>query len=274
MINMAAMPIYSKNLKNLLLQNQLTDDLETWYVALCVWVLPRLFKLSPWVDLDPFYAKVKFGHIGFCMGKSENYLFFRKYCSLRSQSCSKHSAKWVYEVGWVSKVKVILWPSSKVTQISKLKLVFLKNSLAIWNQSSYESLKETKNENKIQMSWVTWLTWPPCPYVVKTLKNLLLQNQLTDNLETWYVALCMWVLPRLFKLSPWLDLDPFYAKVKFGHIGFCWEKMKIIYFLETIAALGLKVARSIQLNEFMKLGEYQRSRSFFDLHQRSLRFQS
>ena len=38
-------------------------------------VLPRLFKLSPWVDLDPFYAKVKFGHIGFCMGKSENYLF-------------------------------------------------------------------------------------------------------------------------------------------------------------------------------------------------------
>ena len=28
------------------------------------------------LDLDPFYAKVKFGHIGFCMGKSENYLFF------------------------------------------------------------------------------------------------------------------------------------------------------------------------------------------------------
>ena len=27
--NMAAMPIYGKNLKNLLLQNQKTDDLET-----------------------------------------------------------------------------------------------------------------------------------------------------------------------------------------------------------------------------------------------------
>ena len=39
-------------------------------------VLPRLFKSVPWVDLDPFYAKVKFGHIGFCMGKSENYFFF------------------------------------------------------------------------------------------------------------------------------------------------------------------------------------------------------
>ena len=42
------------------------------------------------------------------------------------------------------------------------------------------------------------------------------------------------------------DLDPFYAKVKFGHIAaFVWEKVKIIYFLETIAALGLKVAWSI-----------------------------
>ena len=58
--NMAAMPIYGKKktLKNLLLQNQLTDDLETWYVALSMRVLPRLYKLWPWVDLDLFYAKV------------------------------------------------------------------------------------------------------------------------------------------------------------------------------------------------------------------------
>ena len=37
MTKMAAMPIYMvKTLKNLLLQNQLTNDLETWYVALCM----------------------------------------------------------------------------------------------------------------------------------------------------------------------------------------------------------------------------------------------
>ena len=36
MTNMAVMPIYGKNLKNLLLQNQLTDDFETLYVALCM----------------------------------------------------------------------------------------------------------------------------------------------------------------------------------------------------------------------------------------------
>ena len=32
-----------------------------------------------------------------------------------------------------------------------------------------------------------------------------------------------------------------------------WEKVKIIYFLEIIAAIGLKVALSIQLNGLMKL---------------------
>ena len=40
--NMAAMPIYGKNLKNHLLQKQQTNDLETWYVALSIRVLPRL----------------------------------------------------------------------------------------------------------------------------------------------------------------------------------------------------------------------------------------
>ena len=57
------------------------------------------------------------------------------------------------------------------------------------------------------------------------------------------------------------DLDPFYANVKFGQLCFC-------IVLETVAALGLKVGRSIQLNELIDLSEYQRSRSFLDLGQR------
>ena len=45
MTKMAAMPMHGKNpLKNLLLQNQKTDDLGTWYVALSVLGLPSLFK--------------------------------------------------------------------------------------------------------------------------------------------------------------------------------------------------------------------------------------
>ena len=50
------------------------------------------------------------------------------------------------------------------------------------------------------------------------------------------------VLPKLLKLWPWVDLDPFYTKAKFGHIGIVWETVKIIYFIETIAALGLRIA--------------------------------
>ena len=72
-------------------------------------------------------------------------------------------------------------------------------------------------------------------------------------------------------VCPWLIL----RQGQFGHIGFCMGKSEnYLFFLETVAALGLKVSWSIYINEFMKLNEYQRSRSFFDFGQRSLRFQS
>ena len=45
MTKMAAMPVYGKNLKkNLLLQNQLSYDLETWHVASGTQVLQSLYK--------------------------------------------------------------------------------------------------------------------------------------------------------------------------------------------------------------------------------------
>ena len=37
-----------------------------------------------------------------------------------------------------------------------------------------------------------------------------------------------------------------------------------MYYFETIAAISLKVGLYIQINELMKLNEYQRSRSLFD----------
>ena len=62
-----------------------------------------------------------------------------------------------------------------------------------------------------------------------------------------------------------------------------WSKLTIIIIIiilffffwgggGTVAALGPKVSQSNQL-KLMKLNEYQRSRSLFDLGQRSLRFQ-
>ena len=43
MTTMAAMLIYGKNLKNLLLWNQKADDLESWYAASGIRVLRTLF---------------------------------------------------------------------------------------------------------------------------------------------------------------------------------------------------------------------------------------
>ena len=46
-----------------------------------------------------------------------------------------------------------------------------------------------------------------------------------------------------------------------------WEKVKTMDFSETIVVYDVKVGRCSQLNEYLKLYEYQRSRSLIDLGQ-------
>ena len=78
MTKMAAMPIYGKTLKNLLLWNQKADDLGSWYAALGTRVLPSLFKWCPWVDADLSYGKVKFGPLCLLYGKKLKQWIFQK----------------------------------------------------------------------------------------------------------------------------------------------------------------------------------------------------
>ena len=68
------------------------------------------------------------------------------------------------------------------------------------------------------MVQVTWPRWPPCPYMVKTLKNLLLQNQRSYDIETWHVESGTQGLRSSYKWWPWVDLDLFYDKVKLCHL--------------------------------------------------------
>ena len=77
------------------------------------------------------------------------------------------------------------------------------------------------------MVQVTWPRWPPCPYMVKTFKNLLLQNQKSYDLETWHVALGTQALQSLYKWWPWVDLDLFYGKVNLGHL-YVWMGKTVI----------------------------------------------
>ena len=81
--------------------------------------------------------------------------------------------------------------------------------------------------------------------------------------------------------DPGLNLTHFMAMsnlVKIDNYYYYFIYLFIFFFFflgggeGTVAALGLKVSQSNQL-KLMKLNEYQRSRSFFDLGQRSLRFQ-
>ena len=77
------------------------------------------------------------------------------------------------------------------------------------------------------MVQVTWPRWPPCPYMVKNFKNLLLQNQKSYDLETWHVALGTQALQSFYKWWPWVDLDLFYGKVKLGHL-YVWMGKTVI----------------------------------------------
>ena len=104
MTNMAAMPIYSKNL----IKSSSPEPIYPWpWNLVCSIIYVSITKVVqikslvwPWSIL----RQGQFGHIGFWMENCENYLFFGNYCSLRSQSCLKHLDKWVNDVKWVSKV--------------------------------------------------------------------------------------------------------------------------------------------------------------------------
>ena len=72
--------------------------------------------------------------------------------------------------------------------------------------------------------WVTWPSWPPCPYMEKNLQK----SSSPEPKGQWPWALVFllgcWAHQNLFKWWPWVDLDLFYDKVKFGPLCFYMGK--------------------------------------------------
>ena len=103
---------------NGLSHNQDGCHVRIWWKPLKILVtrvLPNLFKWWPWIDLDLFYSKVKFGPFCFCMGKCLSCRFPRNYWNLWGEyRCTN---KWVHDDLWQPKAKVIHRPLSKFTQI-------------------------------------------------------------------------------------------------------------------------------------------------------------
>ena len=79
MTKMAAMPIYGKNPLEIFFSR--TDWLISRKLGMDHRGLQPIIVYSnddPQVTFDLFYGKVKFGYLGFSMGKSENCGFFQK----------------------------------------------------------------------------------------------------------------------------------------------------------------------------------------------------
>ena len=94
----------------------------------------------------------------------------------------------------------------------------------------------------VQTILVTWPRWPQCPYMVKTLKNLLFRNQKADDLGTWYAALGARVLSSCSNDDPELILTYSTAGSNLSFYVFVWEKGKTKDFSETIVLYDLKLA--------------------------------
>ena len=76
--------------------------------------------------------------------------------------------------------------------------------------------------------------------MVKTLENLLLQDQRADDLETWYATSGAQVLD-----DPGLTLTYFMARSNLFPYAFVWEKGKTMDISETIVVYDVKVGRCI-----------------------------
>ena len=82
---------------------------------------------------------------------------------------------------------------------------------------------------------------PPCPYMVKTLKNLLLWNQkVTLNLGMHHRVLEYYQVCS--SDDPGLTLTYFTARSNLVPYAFVWEKGKTMDFSETIVFYDLKLA--------------------------------
>ena len=104
---MTAMLICGKTLK--ILQNHRANCLETWYAASGELVLKSLYIWWPWVDLDLFYGKVRFGPLGFWMKKC----IFGCFCALWYNNAS------TFNLNGIREVKVIwrAWPKITMSVI-------------------------------------------------------------------------------------------------------------------------------------------------------------
>ena len=71
--------------------------------------------------------------------------------------------------------------------------------------------------------------WPPCPYMVRPFKNLLLQNWGCLGAKSVHKSSGTGDLPKLLKRLSYVDIWPFYGKVKFASPRICMSPITFIW---------------------------------------------
>ena len=85
------------------------------------------------------------------------------------------------------KVKVIHWPSSKVTQSQHFQTSFPYKPLGQFKPNFMWSLHGRREWKWVQMVYVTWPGWRPCQYMIKTFKIFIgTKRPMTLKLGTWH----------------------------------------------------------------------------------------
>ena len=128
-----------------------------------------------------------------------------------ARNCSVKPVMWklVHIVNYMSTMTTQGQGHSLTLRFDIFKLLFLKKHLGRLKPNSLWSLHGMLGWKFIQLFRITWPRWLPIPYMVKTLKNVLLRNQEAGDIETWYKASSTQVLPNWFKWWHWVDLVHF-----------------------------------------------------------------
>ena len=129
---------------------------------------------------------------------------------LYGKNLQKSSPKPSMPYGWIF---AYIFGNRRATKIAKIMVkcqCFCSNFM--W------SLLRVGERKIAKMVAVRWPRWPPRPYMVKTFKNLLLQNRECLGAEPLQESSGTGGLPKLLKELSYVDFWPFYGKVKFASL--------------------------------------------------------
>ena len=98
----------------------------------------------------------------------------------------------------------------------------------------------------VQLIQVTWPRWPPCIYMVKTLKKILLRQK-ADDLETWSAVLSAQVLPSVFQIMTLVWPWPILRQGQIWSIVLLYgKKVKQWIFQKLLKSMMSKLADSVK----------------------------